>query len=96
MFNTRYYFTFGNNKDMPFQDGWVEVVADSESQAIKVFCCKFPKKNGLVNCAGIYDETSFKRTKMYENGNFGKRCHMEIGLRITGVKLVDKENKNEN
>lgn len=69
----KYYFTFGSNKTQPFMGGWTVVHADSWEEAVNKFCEVHPKTaDGSINCAFMYDENEFKRTKMYTNGNCGK------------------------
>ena len=57
-----YYFTFGSDERFPFQHGCVQVVASNRSEAVNIFNAKYPPrdKQGLVNCAFIYDEEEFK------------------------------------
>ena len=70
-----YYFTFGTSPQFPFYQGWVEVLAGSEKEAVDIFNKNYPPKNkGIVNCAFIYSEESFKDTIMAKSGQWGG-CH---------------------
>ena len=74
-----FYFTFGASETMPFQSGWVEVVATSREEAVNIFNRRFPPKHGnFVNCAFIYDEKAFMATNMYRDGNFGAKCQERL------------------
>lgn len=78
-----FYFTYGS-EGQPFVGGWTEVAAESKAVAVAAFRVFHPDKvAGLVNCSSIYDEERFKQTKMYQNGNFGIRCHEIIGIART-------------
>ncbi len=77
----RFYFTYGT-EGQPFVGGWTEVEAPNAHAAAVAFSIFHPNKIGdLLNCASVYDEEQFKRTKMYQHGNFGHRCHETICLR---------------
>lgn len=79
-----YYFTLGFECGHPFDGGWVEVQADSEKSACDAFTKRFGLgKSGLIRCAGIYDENSFRRTGMDRLGNFWKFCHERIVVNET-------------
>ena len=74
-----YYFTFGISPDFPYQDGWIEIQAPTMGQAMITFSKKYPHpKHNVLNCAFIYDERQFRATRMYKEGNFGRRCHETI------------------
>jgi len=75
-----YYFTYGV-EGHDYYGGWTEVVAESKDAAIKAFSVYHPLKDGFVPCGWIYTEEEFKKTTMYENGNFGFRCYEKIELR---------------
>ena len=70
----KYYFTYGGEgTNQPFVGGWTVVHAQTMSEAINKFCEVHPKTaDGFINCAFIYNESDFRATKMYTNGNFGK------------------------
>ena len=62
---------------MPYIGGWVEIIAENESAARGKFMEKFPRDGGL-NCAFVYSEDEFSRTKMSKEGNWGYYCHEVI------------------
>ena len=70
----KYYFTYGGEgTNQPFVGGWTVVNANSYTEAIDKFNAVHPTtKDGFINCAFIYNESDFRATKMYTNGNFGK------------------------
>lgn len=71
-----YYFTFGTDGTQPYKGGWVKIYAADRQQACEAFRREYPDKiNGLLNCAGIYDEHYFEKSAMFKNGNFGAYCH---------------------
>ena len=78
-----YYFTFGNDSSQPFYGGWIIVKAKNMECAEEIFKLYFPcaKNDETVNCAFVYSEWEFKKTKMYSSDNFGKRCHGIIGFK---------------
>lgn len=72
-------FTFGTSTNQPFQGGWVEIEAKSQSEAVRIFNTLFPPGiSGLVRCAGIYPEEQFNATRMPIRGNFGQKCRLYI------------------
>jgi len=79
-----YYFTYGSDdKDMPFQGGWTEVEAKDGPTAIKIFKLVHPPRQGqFLNCSDVYTKEQFEKSGMLESGNFGKRCHERIILKI--------------
>lgn len=80
-----YYFTFGCNAKHLFKGGWIIIKAKNKKNAEKVFGLYFSDKSGY---AMIYSEKEFKRTQMYLNGNYGKRCHGIIGFKKFKQKAV--------
>lgn len=68
------YFTYGPSGHA-YKGGWTEVIAETDEIALAAYNAYHPSKNGIIPCAGIYSETSFKETPMYKKGNFGKRRH---------------------
>lgn len=71
----KFYFTFGTSESYPFQGGWVEIFAEDRKKAAEVFRKHHPDKfEGTLNCADVYSEEGFSKTKMVD-GNFGERCH---------------------
>lgn len=79
-----YYFTFGENDvNQPFRGGWVIVKAVSIGAAMRIFNEYFSnhRESQMCNYAIVYNESEFKKTQMYKNGNFGRRCHGIIGFK---------------
>jgi hypothetical protein len=77
----RYYFTYGS-EGQPFVGGWTEIEAPNGHAACAAFRAYHPDKtDGLLNCSSVYSEEEFKRSVMYEKGNFNARCHEVITLR---------------
>ena len=71
-----YYFTHGSDAG----GGWTKVLADSYERAVEAYCLYHPRRDGFIDCCEVYDPENFQATKMYRNGNFGKRCVEEIRL----------------
>ena len=77
---SNFYFTFGTNRQFPYQGGWVVVKAPDILIARKIFMFYFPHENGYLNCSFVYTEEEFKKTIMYkEKDNMGAGCHLIIG-----------------
>lgn len=75
-----YYFTYGT-EGQPFCGGWTQVQAENEMQARAMFRVVHPDEiPGILNCASVYDEEYFIRTKMDRTGNFGAGCHEVIAI----------------
>lgn len=78
---SKYYFTYGL-EGYPFMGGWTEVEAPDLHVACTVFREHHSDKTaGTLNCAFVYTEDQFRRTRMYAEGNFGFRCHETIIFR---------------
>ena len=81
----KFYFTYGSDdSNQAFNGGWTEVTAPDEYLAREIFRSVHPS-SGLLPCAGVYDEPSFRRTRMYKEGNFGARCHERIDVTVTRI-----------
>lgn len=78
----KFYFTYGCGDEQPYVGGWTEVDAPSETAAISAFRAYHPSRaDGFVNCAGIYTEAAFAKSKMGRTGeNFGVGCREQITL----------------
>lgn len=75
----RYYFTYGTSNSYPYQNGWTEVEAKDEREAIEKFRRVHPDcSDGIINCSWIYTEEKFMQTLMFRNGNLGAKCHEVI------------------
>jgi hypothetical protein len=71
-----FFFTFGTGDEYPFYGGWVKVLADNEGAAREKYRARFPDRNkDTLNCAFVYDEAEFVKTKMAKGGNYGFYCH---------------------
>lgn len=69
----KYYFTYGSNETQPFIGGWTVVNASNYNEAIEKFILVHPlTKDGFINCAFVYTEEKFVKTRMYNVGNFGR------------------------
>lgn len=74
----RFYYTYGLDTDIqPFRGGWTKVIASDRLAADRAFLARHPKTDGYIPCAFVYGE-EFERSKMYEVGNFGSKCHEVI------------------
>lgn len=81
----KFFFTYGQGDTMPFRAGWTVIEANTREDAIALFDIVHPRrggKDGLVNCAGIYDEKYFKANKMYWEGNFGAFEVERISIKV--------------
>lgn len=84
-----FYFTYGTEKQYPFQGGWTLVFADSFDIALMVFDAYHPRQeNGCINYALMYNEDEFYKSGMAEKGNFGAKCH-EI-IKVSRIPLTKK------
>lgn len=69
-----WYFTFGTDPEYPHGfNEFVEVHADTESQADKKFMARYPCRPGssLMNCAFVYNEEKWK--EIYKKHYSGTR-----------------------
>ncbi len=66
---SRFYFTFGYDDG----GGWAEVSADDMEKAIEAFCLYHPRVGGFAPYCTCYPAEEFEKTKMYRDGNAGKR-----------------------
>ncbi|MBO6266805.1 MAG: hypothetical protein J6M06_01090 [Synergistaceae bacterium] len=79
----RFFFTYGQDERQPFIGGWTEIEAPDMDAAIAVFRVYHPDRDdaGFVNCAGIYPEAEFIKTRISREGsNFGVACREVIKL----------------
>lgn len=90
-----FYFTYGTDKNFPFQGGWTEVHAADRNQAVALFRREHPDRTpGVVNCSSIYTEKQFqdKVLPLYKDGDtFWSVCHECITPE--GVSYSNKENR---
>lgn len=81
MENMVFYFTYGTDKNFPFRGGWTVVEAPDFDAAIALFRIYHPDKTPcIVNCASFYHAEAFEQTIMFQEGNFGARCHERITI----------------
>lgn len=70
----KWYYTYGGNRQFPFQSGWTEVFATDEKRANQAFRKAHPDVNpGYLNCAFVYSQEEFP-LDMASDGNFGSRA----------------------
>lgn len=82
MENKTFFFTYGTEKQ-PFWGGWTEITAPTYEIACAVFRAYHPDREpGLLNCSSVYGEETFKKTEMYQRGNFGYFCQEKIAVLI--------------
>lgn len=77
----KFYFTYGTDPAYPFQDGWTEIEAPDTHTAAGIFRELHPDRpghEGVLNCASVYAENFFQATEMYQDSNFGGRCHERV------------------
>lgn len=90
-----FYFTYGTDKNFPFQGGWTEIHAADRKQAVALFRREHPDRSpGLVNCSSIYTKKQFqdKVLPLYKDGDaFWSVCHECITPE--GVTYPIKENR---
>lgn len=61
----KYYYTFGSDPGFPYQNGWVEIHANSWEEADQKFRARFPDRpghEGIMNFSFSYSEERW--TKM--------------------------------
>lgn len=53
----KYFYTFGSDSDFPYQNGWIEIHAESWTKAHEKFRNRFPDRHpNCLNCSFFYDE----------------------------------------
>lgn len=80
---SKFYFTYGNDPQFPYQGGWTEVEAPNIGLAVKAFKCIHPNrtKTNTLNCASCYTSEQFESpNNTMLNGNYGKKCQERITL----------------
>lgn len=78
---SKFYFTYGSDGTQPFKGGWTEVEASNFEDAVELFrLVHKDNSKGFINCAGIYDEDTFKYTTMFNKGNFDRFCVEKLSL----------------
>lgn len=56
-----YYFTFGSDPNFPYQDGYIIIHARGRHEACTMFNYLFGERDGMINCAFIYDEKEWQK-----------------------------------
>lgn len=88
-----FYYTYSSDGSQPFTGGWTVVTAQNQKIADNIFKAYHPHTiPDVINCAGIYNEKTFKNTKMYHSGNFGKREQEHISAYCCACDKSDKPN----
>lgn len=77
----KFYFTFGTDRQYPFQNGYIIVEANNLNSAARIFKEYFPNRPGseALNCAFYYTEESFM--KNWDWCWSKSKCHGVIGFR---------------
>lgn len=75
----RFFYSFNcSDPAFPYQDGWVEVVADDWQQAHEKFRSRFPDLTpGVLNCAFFYSAEEWIKS-LTGRRMAGNRCHEVI------------------
>lgn len=75
----KWYFTYGSGGDMPFEDGWTIIYAETLAEAQKKHIGRYGlSKGGSPRYAFSYSEEEFNDTIMAIEGNFGVFTQEEI------------------
>ncbi len=73
-----FYFSFGTSDHFPFKLGWVEVRgAEDRMEACEMYSSHYPKRDGLINCAFVYNEDEWKKSGLGRE-ELGYECHQVI------------------
>lgn len=86
MTNKQFFFTYGTDKNFPYQKGYSMVFAEDIKAAAAIFRIVHPNpfNETILNCADYYTYEEF--VALYPDGlNFGVGCHEVIHLSITKV-----------
>ena len=76
-----YYFTYGSSPQYPFCGGWTVVVAEDKRKAMAAFRAYHEDaKEGVLNCAFVYDQAEMEKSGMLASGNEGEFCRERIVL----------------
>ena len=90
-----FVFTYGT--DHWSHGGWTEITAETEEDARDVFRALH---GSLSNCSCVYPEQEFLQTKMFRDGNLGKRCvesiyfHRYVDPDVAGLAEIERRNSN--
>ena len=62
----KFYFTFGSDSGFPYQNTYLIVIANTESEAIMKFRSKYPDRSkNCVNCSFWYTEKQWESARMF-------------------------------
>ena len=57
MSEEKFYFTFGYDRNFPYPDNYLIVLANNRENAISKFRRNYPDRHkNIINCADIYNE----------------------------------------
>ncbi len=94
---TTFVFTYG--ADHWSQGGWTEITTETEEDAQSVFR---GLHGSLSNCSSVYPEEEFLKTKMFRDGNLGKRCvesiyfHRQVDPAVAGLADLERKRLHDN
>lgn len=56
-----FYFTYGSDKQFPYQNGYSKIIAEDIQEACRLFNAVHPKRkgSGCMNCAFYYNEVQW-------------------------------------
>lgn len=76
----KFYFTYGNHPNQPFEGGWTLIYAPNMASAQQIFKMYHPNPDGTksMNCCAFYTHEEFVQEKMFLTGNRGAFCHEVI------------------
>lgn len=75
----KFYFTFGNDENYPYPNGWVEVIASDIRAAAKRFQKTYPSVDEeVLNCSDYYNEGQFLQRVLPKIPAEQRRCHAVI------------------
>lgn len=95
-----FYYTFGTDKKFPYQNGWIEIAAPSQTEANDIFNQFYPPRDNnqqILNCAFVYTEEKFRKTAIFnQNKNHNHGCHaVYIKNKNNHITIVKKEDTPE-
>lgn len=76
----KFYFTYGNHPNHPFEGGWTLIYAPNMASAQQIFKMYHPNPDGTksMNCSDFYTHEEFVQNEMFLMGNRGAFCHEVI------------------
>lgn len=87
----KFYFTYGNHPNQPFEGGWTLIYAPNMASAQQIFKMYHPNPDGTtsLNCADFYSHAQFIQNGVYQTGNRGAKCHEIIRPHYPGVSELE-------